>query len=136
MSNEQRVRRYWESFWSRGETAAVNELYGTTFRLNGHDVSRSDWLEGAVTWRACFRDLSAAVDLLVACGDSLVVSRVLYSGTFESETYRGLSPRGRRIEISGLDIFRFEDRRVVDHWHEADHHAMFAQLGGEVRQAE
>ncbi|MBA2642014.1 MAG: ester cyclase [Actinobacteria bacterium] len=136
MSNQERVRRYWESFWSRGDTAAVDELYASTFRLNGHEVRRGEWLEEAVMWRSCFRDLSATVDLLVASGESLVVSRVLYSGTFERETYRGLSPRGRLIEISGIDIFRFEDGRVVDHWHEADHHTMFAQLGAELRPAE
>ena len=136
MSNQQRVRRYWESFWSRGDTAAVNELYAPTFRLNGQEVSRSEWLQEAVTWRSCFRDLGADVHLLFACGDSIVVSRVLYSGTFARETYQGLLPRGRRIEISGLDVFRFESGHVVDHWHEADHHTMFAQMGAELRPAD
>ncbi len=136
MTNEQRVRQYWEAFWSRGDTAAVDDLYAPTFRLNGQEVQRSEWREEAVTWRSYFRDLTATVDLLLACGQSLIVSRVVYSGTFEREEYRGLSPRGRRIEISGLDLFRFQDGHVVDHWHEADHHTMFTQLGAELRPAE
>jgi predicted ester cyclase len=136
VTNEQRVRQYWEAFWSSGDTAAVDEFYASTFRLNGAEVRCSEWREEAVTWRSYFRDLTATVDLLVACSDSLVVSRVSYSGTFEREEYRGLSPRGRQIEISGLDLFRFDDGRVVDHWHEADHHTMFAQLGAELRPAE
>ena len=136
MTNEERVRRYWERFWSRGDTAAVDDFYAPTFRLNGQDVERGEWRDSAVRWRSCFRDLSARVDFLVTCGATLVISRVLYSGTFEREEYLGLAPRGRRIDISGLDLFRFEGGRVVDHWHEADHHMMFVQLGAELRPAE
>ncbi len=135
MTNEQRVRRYWESFWSRGDTAAVDDFYAQTFRLNGEEVRRDEWRDGALRWRSNFRELSATVDLLFACGAALVVSRVLYSGTFERDEYLGLAPRGREIDISGLDLFRFENGYVVDHWHEADHHTMFVQLGAELRPA-
>jgi predicted SnoaL-like aldol condensation-catalyzing enzyme len=38
----------------------------------------------------------------------------------------------RYINVSGIDIFRFRDGKVIEHWHEADHLEMFRQLGADV----
>ena len=46
-------------------------------------------------------------------------------------TYFGIEATGRTIEITGMDLFRICDGRIVEHWHEADHVAMFEQLGME-----
>ena len=50
MTGAERVRRYWESFWSAGDPSAVAEFYAPSFRLNARDVSRDEWLKEAVTW--------------------------------------------------------------------------------------
>jgi len=44
----------------------------------------------------------------------------------------GHGQNGTSIEVSGIDIFRFRDDKVIEHWHEADHLEMFRQLGADV----
>lgn len=46
------------------------------------------------------------------------VSRVTYSGTNEGP-FRELPATGRRMSVSGIDVFRFAGGKVVQHWHEA-----------------
>ena len=69
----------------------------------------------------------ANVDRIFACGDS-VVTRVVYTATHARE-FPGVPVTGAHVEVTGLDVFRFEDGRVVEHLHEADHEAMWEQLG-------
>ena len=130
---EQRVRRYWEEFWGKGDRAAVEELYAPTFRQNGEETTREEWLAGAEAWRSKFSDWTVEVDKLFIFGD-VVVSRVIYRGTHTGDL-ASLPATGKRYELSGIDIFEFEGDRVVDHWHETDHYDLFRQLGGELRPA-
>lgn len=131
--SEQSVRRYWEEFWSKGDRAAVDEFYAPTFRLNGEDKLRDEWREGAERWRSKFSDVRIEVDKLFTCGD-VVVSRIIFRGTHTGDLTT-LPATGKDFELSGIDIFEFEDGRVVDHWHETDHLDLFEQLGAEVRPA-
>jgi predicted ester cyclase len=133
-TNEESVRRYWEDFWGKGDRAAVEAFYAPTFRLNGEETVRDEWLEGAEWWRGRFSDMGVEVDKLFTCGD-LVVSRVIYRGTHTAD-FNAVPTTGKDIELSGLDVFEFEDGLVVDHWHETDHLELFRQLGAELRPAQ
>ncbi|MEP6910011.1 MAG: ester cyclase [Actinomycetota bacterium] len=132
--NEQKVSRYWEGFWGDGDRAAVEEFYAPTFRLNGEETVRDEWLEGAEWWRGRFTGIRTDVHKLFTCGD-VVVSRVIYKGTHTAD-FNSLPATGKDIELSGLDVFEFEGGFVMDHWHETDHLEMFRQLGAELRSAE
>ncbi len=131
--SEHGVRRYWEEFWSKGDRSAVDEFYADTFRLNGEDTSRDEWRDGAERWRSKFSDIRVEVDKLFTSGE-VVVSRIIFRGTHTGDL-AWLPATGRSFEVGGIDIFEFEDGRVVDHWHEVDHLDLFEQLGAEVRPA-
>lgn len=132
-ANEQSVRRYWEEFWSKGDRSAVDEFYAPAFRLNGEATPRDEWREGAERWQSKFSGVRVEVDKLFTCGD-VVVSRIIFRGTHTGDLTT-LPATGKTFELSGIDIFEFEDGRVVDHWHETDHLDLFEQLGAEVRPA-
>ena len=57
-----------------------------------------------------------------------LVTRVVYRARHVRD-FPGVPAVGAPIEVTGLDIFRFEDGLVVEHLHEADHEAMWEQLG-------
>lgn len=57
-----------------------------------------------------------------------VVTRVVYSGTHTGDLQL-LPATGKAVRRSGLDVFEFEQGRVVQHWHETDHWDLFEQLG-------
>ena len=58
------------------------------------------------------------------------------TGKSASATYvlKVIPATGKQIEITGNDIFEFDEGgKVVDHWHEADHLLLYQQVGGEIR---
>jgi steroid delta-isomerase-like uncharacterized protein len=127
------VRRYWRDVWTDGEVGGVGAFYAPTFLLNDKATTTEEFADGVVAWRAHFPDFSVSVERLFSCED-IVVTRVLYRGTHAGDFER-VPASGRSIAVSGIDIFRFRDGKVVEHLHEADHLEMFRQLGAEVAPA-
>ncbi len=130
---ERSVRRYWDEVWSKGNVAAVGEFYASIFHLNGKEISVDTFAENARAWLGHFSDFNVEVHKLFACGD-VIVSRVIYRAAHTGD-FRTVPASGETFELSGIDIFEFEDRRVTGHWHETDHWDMFEQLGAEPRLA-
>ncbi len=124
---ETAVRRYFTGFWSQGDPAAALEFYAASFTLNGAEETAEAFTTRSLAWREHFSGFGATVEQTIACGDR-VISRTTYRGTHQG-AFKTVPMTGRSIEVTGIDIFRFRDGRVVEHWHEADHYAMFAQLG-------
>ena len=61
-----------------------------------------------------FPDLQITVEHAVAEGD-LVAQRVHFEGTHTGE-FQGLPPTNRKVAFSGLELNRFVDGRVAEHW--------------------
>ena len=114
----------------RGPAAAL-EFYAPRFTLNGAEETADAFTSGSLAWREHFSGFSATVDEVIVCGDR-VISRTTFRGTHQG-AFETVPVTGRSIDVSGIDVFRFRDGRVVEHWHEADHYAMFVQLGATPR---
>ena len=74
-----------------------------------------------------FADLQLTVEDAVAEGD-LVAQRVHFEGTHTGE-FQGLPPTQRKVSFSGLELNRFVDGRVADHWFQMDSLTLLQQLG-------
>jgi steroid delta-isomerase-like uncharacterized protein len=130
--NKQLVRRAFDSM-SEGREAFLAEhdqIYSQD--LVGHfsgmppvaiDMHR---MFGLGTFDA-FPDLKRPVDDLVAEGDR-VVARWRSVGTHEGE-FQGIPPTGKRVETSGITIFRIDAGKIVEEWSESDMLGMLQQLG-------
>ncbi len=81
-------------------------------------------LQGLV---ASFPDFKQTIEDMIAEGDKVVV-RSTISGTQKGE-YMGLKPTGKSFTMSGIDIFRVEDGKLVEHWGNEDDMGMMQQLG-------
>lgn len=131
--NEQSVRRYWDEFWSKGNLGAAADFYAPTYRENGVELTPEEFAIGAKSWMDKFEDFSAEVQKLLSCGDDVVVSRVRYRAKHVGD-FKALPATGKTTDITGIDIFEFDENgRVVDHWHEADHLLLFQQMGAELQ---
>ncbi len=130
-ANEKRVRTYWIEVWSKGNVEAVRDFYAPVFELNGEETSVEDFVENARSWLDHFTDFHVEVQQVLECGPACV-SRVIYHATHTAD-FETVPAQGRRVELSGIDIFEFREERVIRHWHEADHSTMFRQLGAEPR---
>lgn len=130
-AQEDSVRRYWHDVWSNGDLTGVSAFYAPSFRLNGEPTTTSDFRAGVERWRRHFEAFTVDVERVFTC-EAAVVSRVIYHGIHVGD-FDTVPATGRRVEVSGLDVFEFEGERVVAHWHETDHLEMFHQLGAEAR---
>ena len=63
--------------------------------------------------------------------DHVVVAYTL-TGTHEGE-FEGIAPTGRKIEINGIQIGRFEDGKLVERWGSSDELGIMKQLGAEPK---
>ncbi len=126
------VLRFHEEMWNRGEPAIGDELFAPNYVR--HDLRPGTPPPGpegqkeiARLFRAAFPDLHITVGLIVA-DDTYVVVRWTMRGTHVGE-WAGIKPTGRKIEFSGVNIFRFEHGKVVELWNHRDDLGLQLQLG-------
>ena len=74
-----------------------------------------------------FADLRLTVEDAVGEGD-LVAQRVHFAGTHTGE-FQGLPPTHKEVSFSGLELNRFVDGRVAEHWFQLDALSLLRQLG-------
>lgn len=128
--NEAIVARYWREVWTEGRFEVAAEIYAPTYRENLDEATPGEFIDHARTWAAHFTDFRVDVDELLSIGNR-VISRVTYRGRHTGD-FKRVPAQGREYAVSGIDIFEFENGRVVQHWHETDHLELFRQLGGEL----
>lgn len=78
-------------------------------------------------FHAAFSNFGVTVQDMIAEGDKLVTRKVL-RGTHTGE-FQGVPPTGRDVEIQVIDVVRFEDGQVVEHWNCVDRLGLLIQLG-------
>jgi len=64
-------------------------------------------------FRDAFPDAEVAVDQVVAEGDWVAVATTL-TGTHRGELM-GMAPTGNRVSVTGIDMVRIDDERIVEH---------------------
>lgn len=124
------VVAYWDQVWTQGDPTAPARFYAEQAHENGEPVDVQAFSEAVGRWRQRFPDFTASVDEVLAA-EGRILSRVTYRGTHE-DTWAGIPASGRRFALMGLDLWRVEDDRIVEHWHVTDHLDLVLQLGGQI----
>jgi steroid delta-isomerase-like uncharacterized protein len=132
--NKTNFKRLYEEVFNQGNLAVAEELIGPNVVEHQQQPGITPDAAGpelvkqiARFFRAAFPDLQITVNDLIAEGDR-VAARVTISGTHQGEMM-GISPTGKRVEVSSIDIIRFEDGKAAEHWGETDIMSMMQQLG-------
>ena len=130
MDNETAMRRTYELL-SAGDVDGFGRLLSDDFveheEVPGLSPTREGVLDLFRGYLVAFPDLRMEVLDLLASGDK-TVARVKATGTHDGE-FMGLPPSGRAVEVQLIDIMRFEDGLVVEHWGVMDMLGMLQQLG-------
>jgi predicted ester cyclase len=85
------------------------------------------WTRFLAGFVEAFPDLRLTVEDAVGEGD-LVAQRTHFEGTHTGE-FQGLPPTHKRVSSSGLELNRFVDGRVAEHWFQMDSLTLLQQLG-------
>lgn len=74
-----------------------------------------------------FPDINYSLEDLVAEGE-LVAARYTLQGTHEG-LFMDIEPTGKRVSVSGMDFFRFNDGLICEYWELLDKLSLLRQLG-------
>ena len=133
MSEENKVvvRRFFEELLSTDNLAVADELLSPDFRFyfasspDPMDLER--YKEFLVARRAAFPDRRFVVEDMIAKGDK-VSARFTMRGTHKGE-FRGIAPSGREVAMTGIDMIRLAEGKMVEDRVEVDQLGMMQQLG-------
>jgi steroid delta-isomerase-like uncharacterized protein len=116
---------------NRNDLDALDELVASDITDHDPAPGQGPGLEGVKGYfsslHAAFPDVHMDVEDMIAEGDK-VVAQVSVSGTHQGE-FVGIAPTGNRVTITGIDILRITDGKVVEHWGRFDDLGMMQQLG-------
>lgn len=79
--------------------------------------------------RAAMPDQRWTNEMIIAEGD-LVVIHGIREATWQAESFRGVAtPKGKRIAVELVHVFRVRDGKIVEHWAVRDDLGLMKQLG-------
>lgn len=128
--NKQLVRRlYAEGF----KFTAMDEFFSPNFVY--HDPPPIPGLQpGLEAIKQTFRAFASAapegnpvIHELIAEGDFVVV-RMTAAGLHTGELF-GVPPTGKRLEMTGIVVYRFENGKIAERWAQHDFLGLMHQLG-------
>jgi predicted ester cyclase len=64
---------------------------------------------------------------MFAAGDRVATRKTIH-GTHEGE-FMGIPPTGRAVAVDVIDIVRYEDGKLAEHWNVVDQLGLMRQLG-------
>jgi len=131
--NKALARRALEEIWNQGNLAVIDELTATnaTFHdpnVPGGKFTGPDGLKQFVhIYRGAFPDVRITIDDQIAEGDK-VVTRWTATGTHKGELM-GIAPTNKHATVTGVDIDRYQNGRVVEAWASYDMLGLLQQVG-------
>ena len=130
-ANKASVRRLMNEVWNQGKMEVVDELLDTNY-IN-HDtqapgVNNSQAFKGLVdTYRTAFPDLNFDIEDILTDGEK-VITRWRSTGT-QLGDLPDVPATGRRVDVTGISITRFEQGKIAEDWANWDTVGMLKQLG-------
>lgn len=130
MTNEQLFRILIEEGFSKGDVTVFDTHSSPAFIEHQHGFSPPNAegvKKGIKNLHGAFPDFSLIIEDLVVDRDT-VWGRMTGRGTHEKQ-FGPMPPTGRKFEITVIDIMKFKDGKLVEHWGVADRLSLMEQLG-------
>ena len=128
--NKAIVRRFFVEGPSKGDLNAADELLSPDFAMHT-PLPASPGIKGIheviITCRAAFEHLNVTIEDMIAEGNN-VAARFTAHGIHKGD-FMGLPATGKPITMTGIEIFRIKDSRIVELWGEANLLGLMQQLG-------
>jgi predicted ester cyclase len=126
-------RRWLTEVWGNGNYQVVDEVFAADIQdhnsLPGQPAGRAGQVWAARMVRDAFPDLAFTADVVVSDGE-YVTGRWTMTGTNTGTmSLFGIPPTGRRVTMTGQEIFRAAGGVFVEVWHQEDVGGMLTSLG-------
>ena len=121
-ANKALARRIVEEMWNTQNLKVVDEVYSPEFG-GGHEATK----QFVTTHLTTFPDLHITIQDQIAEND-LVATRYVMRGTHQGE-FADIPPTGKQFTVTGIEMHRFADGKLVELWNVVDVLGMLQQLG-------
>jgi steroid delta-isomerase-like uncharacterized protein len=126
--NRQLARQFIDEVFVQGNADALDRLVTPDFVSHGLPGSGPDVMKGAIErTSAALTDPEMRVEDVFGEDDRVAVR--LTSSATQSGDFMGVPASGKRYTIEEIHVFRVEDGRIAEHWHQLDGFGMLRQLG-------
>jgi steroid delta-isomerase-like uncharacterized protein len=128
-TNKKIFRRLMEEGFSDGKFDIVDQLLSPDFKehQNGVEPATREGVKALIQQlHSMMPDLKLTIEDITADGDK-VWGRMKAHGTHRGG-FMGRPPTGRTVTIDVIDICRFEDGKIVEHWGVPDRLGMMEQM--------
>lgn len=129
--NKTLAKRLYTQVWKEGNRDIIDEVLAEDYDHHnlpeGLPAGREGFKQFTGMYLRAFPNPDVEVEDMIAEGDKVVVrwtARATHRGEFMD-----ISPTNKRVEMTGIDILRFSDGKIVESWSEADQAGMLQQLG-------
>lgn len=131
--NTAKARRIFDQLFNRGDDSWLDtELFGPGFILYAPTLPApggpQDVKDFVRELHTAFPDLHVQTEDIIAAGNKVVVRWRTTSQTHLGP-YRGIPPSGKRINMTGVHIFRFAEGKLYETWLEIDAVKGLQQMG-------
>jgi steroid delta-isomerase-like uncharacterized protein len=131
-ANRELVLRLHERLFATGELDTIDEFFAEGFVSRNNPPGFPEGVAGVKRFFGLFRDafpdVQVKIDELVAEDDRVAVATTI-SGTHDGELL-GVPPTGRKVSVTGMDIVRVADGKIVEHRGLTDMVGLMRQLRG------
>ena len=129
--NKALIRRFYDEVTNGRNLAILDELLAPNFEGfkvegAGHGQNREEFKQMMTMVLNAFPDHHQTIHDWIAENDK-VVTRWTVQGTQQGE-YIGIPPTSKQVKITGIDIFRISDGKIMEIWAEVDMLGMMEQL--------
>jgi predicted ester cyclase len=129
--NKALVRRYVEEFVDRGNFDLQDEIFAPNFvryEASSEQVTSVEDLKHFFgVLHSGFPGFQSTIEDLLCEGDKVVLG-FTFRGTHQAE-FMGIAPTGKQVTMSGIDILRIANGKIVEMWNQEDVLGMMRQIG-------
>lgn len=125
-TNKALVQRFYDEVFTQKKMEVLGDLFAENFVP--HDLDAHELPAGLEETIAGFPDLKATITQWVVQGD-FVTAMVTFAGTQQAE-FLGVAPTGKAVTFSIIDIWRVQDGKITELWHDVPNNEILEQIGG------
>ena len=124
--NKAIVRR-WIDVYNTHNLDSFDEFIAPDYVDHTNKVDREGLRQLFIMGFTGFPDWHETIEDIIAEGDKVWI-RITYTGTHTGE-FMGVAPTGKKVTMTGVDIYRIENGKLVEYWHVSDQIDFNIQLG-------
>ena len=129
--NKATNHRFYEEVINQKHLAVVDEVAGANYVSHSFPPGLPPGREGLKAFvgafHAAFADGHILIHQMVAEGDT-VATRLTFQGTHTGD-FMGIPPTGKQVAVPAMDMARYADGKLVEHWGGPDQMSLMQQLG-------